>query len=248
MGVLTEAMLRSMLVTGISNPYWITKNEVVTPAAHDFLKSRGIELVVKQEAGTLPKIPVGVSNRHVHLKTAHILQLFGKETLTPLRALSQQGQYAAAETVTLIGSKNELRHVRVLGPARQESQVEISRTDGYVLGIQPPIRLSGDITDTPGIKIVGPVGSLTLGQGVIIAKRHVHMSLSDALVYGVQDGDQIQLQTSSSHSRAIRYADVVVRVNERYSLDFHLDLDEANAGNLVTGDMVEWVHEEEAIR
>jgi putative phosphotransacetylase len=240
MGVVTEAMLRSKLVKGIASPFILTKDQILTPAAYDFLKARGIQTIVKDEILSFPSIPVGVSNRHVHLKTAHIQQLFGRETLTPLRELSQKGQYAAVETVTLIGSKNQLQHVRVLGPARQESQVEISRTDGYLLGVHPPIRLSGDINDTPGITLIGPTGSVTLDQGVIIAKRHVHMSPNDALTYGVHDGDSIRLRTSKTHGRSIVYADVIVRVHERYSLDFHLDLDEANAGNLITGDVVEW--------
>lgn len=240
MGVVTEAMLRSMLVQGIPNPFILMKDQVLTPAAHDFLKARGIQTRVKNEINSYPPIPVGVSNRHVHLKMAHIQQLFGRETLIPLRELSQKGQYAAVETVTLVGPKNQLQRVRVLGPARKESQVEISRTDGFWLGVHPPVRLSGDINGTPGITIVGPAGSVTLGRGVIIAKRHVHMSPKDAAAFGVRDGDSIQLRTSKTHGRSIVYADVIVRVHERFSLDFHLDLDEANAGNLITGDIVEW--------
>jgi len=241
MAVVTEAMLRSMLVKGIANPFILTNNQILTPAANDFLKARGIQAKVMSETSQFPPIPVGVSNRHVHLKTSHIQQLFGRETLTPLRELSQKGQYAAAETVTLCGPKNQLQRVRVLGPVRQESQVEITRTDGYLLGIHPPVRLSGDINGTPGIKIMGPAGSVTLDQGVIIAKRHVHMSPKDAIAFGVHDGDSIQLRTGKTHGRSIVYADVIVRIHERYSLDFHLDLDEANAGNLITGDIVEWV-------
>lgn len=242
MGVITETMLRSMLVKGIPNPYPITPHQVITPAAADFLRYRGIKIVETQEKRTYASIPVGVSNRHVHLTTLHIDQLFGQgHSLTPLRELSQVGQFAATETVNLIGPKGQIQRVRVLGPARSHSQVEITKTDGYQLGVHPLIRLSGDIEHTPGIKLVGPAGAVTLDHGVIIAKCHVHMSPVEAAQYGVLNGDVIGLRTHKLHTRSILYSNVIVRVNERFTLDFHIDMDEANAGDLVTGDLVEWV-------
>ncbi|OPA80273.1 propanediol utilization protein [Paenibacillus selenitireducens] len=248
MGIVTETRLRAMLAKGIPNPFILQAEEKLTPAAADFLKSRGIriETSVKSSGRTLnapsvyPLIPVGVSNRHVHLSRAHVECLFGPGyTLTPDRALSQPGQYAAIETVTLQGPRGEIQRVRVLGPSRAETQVEISRTDGYLLGIHAPVRLSGNVAGTPGAVLVGPQGTLELSHGVIVAECHVHMSILDAAHFQVQNGDTIVVETPSDRSRRILFPQVIVRVHERYSLDFHIDLDEANAAGLRTGDFVE---------
>ncbi|MGE5702938.1 MAG: phosphate propanoyltransferase [Clostridia bacterium] len=242
MALITETTLRAMLRTGIPNPFPVRANDRFTPAAIDFLKGRGIQMKASGpeesvERSDLPTIPVGVSNRHVHLSPADVEKLFGQGySLTPFRNLSQPGQFAAAELVTLHGPKGLIQNVRVLGPARGASQVEISKTDGFGLGIHPPVRLSGDIEGTPGITLIGPKGFVTLEKGVIIAKCHVHMSAEEARQFGVQNGDSLILQTTGD--RPIIYPDVVVRVSPNYALDFHIDLDEGNAANLKTGDQV----------
>jgi putative phosphotransacetylase len=185
-------------------------------------------------------IPVGVSNRHIHLSKEHFAQLFGQEAeLTVLKPLSQPGQFAAKETVTVEGPKGKIENVRILGPARSMTQLEISKTDSFKLGVQAPIRLSGDIKGTPGITIHGPKGTITVDQGVIIAKRHIHMTPSDAETFGVKDKQIVKVKTSGE--RALIFDEVVVRVNENFALDMHIDTDEANAAGLKTGDQVELV-------
>lgn len=240
MAVITETMLRSMLARGIPNPYPVAKHDVLTPAAADFLRNRHIPIVEPEFQRSLHRIPVGVSSRHIHLSQPHAQALFGPdEPLTPYKELSQKGQYAAHQTVTLIGPKGEISNVRVLGPVRHETQVEISITDGFQLGLHPPIRLSGDLQGTPGIHIRGSRGIIRIEQGVIAAKRHVHMSPLEATLFGVRHGDVIRVRTSRDHVRSMAFSDVIVRVNERSTLDFHIDTDEANCANLVTGSFVE---------
>jgi putative phosphotransacetylase len=243
MTLITETHLRTRLVKGLPNPFPIAEGDKLTPAAADFLKERGIPLqrVALEptvltgglDAG-LRLIPVGVSNRHVHLSPEHVEALFGTgSSLTPLRELSQKGQFAAHETVTLVGPKGIIQHVRILGPSRGATQVEISRTDGYELGVHPPLRLSGDIQGTPGITLVGTSGTVVLSQGLIIAKNHVHMSPEEAETFEVYQGDRIIVQ--SMGERPLIFADAIVRVSAFFSLDFHIDIDEANAAYLNTG-------------
>lgn len=246
MALITEAVLRAMVKKGIPNPYPFRENDKITPAAMDFLKGRGIQLEMSKltqpshssEVNREPiLIPVGVSNRHVHLSPEDVGELFGSGySLTPMRPLSQPGQFAAQEQVTLLGPKGVIQGVRILGPARGSSQVEISKTDGFHLGIQPPVRVSGDIEGTPGITIIGPKGLVALEKGAIIAKCHVHMSEQEAKKFDVQQGDSLILQTTGE--RSISFMDVTVRVDSRYILDFHIDTDEANAANLKTGDHI----------
>ncbi|USG65543.1 phosphate propanoyltransferase [Brevibacillus ruminantium] len=245
MAVITETSLRALHKTGIPNPFLLEKGDKLTPAAADFLKGRGIEVKTSGEhlqpsVQEQPEryIPVGVSNRHVHLSPEDVETLFGPGyQLTPLRELSQPGQFACQETVTIVGPKGSLHGVRILGPARGVSQVEISRTDSFQLGVNAPVRMSGDLAGTPGLILVTAKGSRVLESGVIVAKRHVHMSVEEAAEYQVKDGDTLILQTTSE--RPIIYPDVVVRVNPRFSLDFHVDLDEGNAAHLKTGDRVQ---------
>jgi putative phosphotransacetylase len=244
MAVITETSLRAMHKSGIPNPFLLEKGDKLTPAAADFLKGRGIEVKSSEEhlqpaVQSQPEryIPVGVSNRHVHLSPEDVEALFGPGyQLTPLRELSQPGQFACQETVTIVGPKGSIHGVRILGPARGATQVEISRTDGFQLGVHAPVRMSGDIEGTPGLVLVTAKGSRILEKGVIVAKRHVHMSEAEAQEYQVQDGDTLILETTGE--RPIIYPDVVVRVNPRFALDFHVDLDEGNAANLKTGDRV----------
>jgi putative phosphotransacetylase len=188
------------------------------------------------------KIPVGLSNRHLHLTTKDLETLFGKGAkLTKLRNLSQPGQFAANETVTLVGPKGKMKKVRILGPVRKETQVEVSKTDSYILGIKPPVRISGDIKGSGGIKIIGPEGKIDLREGVIIAQRHIHMSPEEAKSFGVKDGDVVKVKVAGE--RALIFDNVMIRSGPTHRLDFHIDIDEANAAGLSQGDSVELVRE-----
>lgn len=183
----------------------------------------------------LGKVPVGVSNRHVHLSEEALARLFGPGyELTKMRDLSQPGQFAAEETVTIVGPKRAIENVRILGPARSLTQVEISRSDGFVLGVHPPVRLSGDIKGTPGIKIIGPKGEIEIEEGLIVAARHIHMTPADAAQFNVKDGELVSVIADTP--RPVVFRDVVVRVRDDFALDFHIDIDEGNAAFLSTGD------------
>ena len=179
-------------------------------------------------------VELEASGRHVHVTKAQAHTLFG-HGLTPKRPLSQPGQYLAQERVTVIGPKGEMKNVAVLGPERPEGQVEISLTDGKALGLTPPVRLSGKVTDTPGATLVGPMGSVTLPQGVIAAKRHIHMTPEDAARFGVTDKQEVRLQVFTE--RPLIFDDVTVRVSDSFATYVHLDYDEANACGFAPGDL-----------
>lgn len=186
-------------------------------------------------------VPVGISARHVHLSQGDIAALFGPGyELTPLKPLVQPGQYAAREQLTLVGPKGELGKVRILGPARAETQIELSFTDAMKLGIKNcPIRMSGDLAGTPGLKLVGPRGELTVTQGVIIAQRHLHLSGPQAQAYGVHDKQVVSVRVTGA--RPCLLEGVVCRVGEGHELEIHIDTDEANACALQNGDLLELV-------
>ncbi len=179
-------------------------------------------------------IELEASGRHVHLTKAQSHALFG-HSLTEKRPLSQPGQFLAKERVTLIGPKGQLENVAVLGPERKEAQVEISLTDGRLLGVQPPIRLSGSVSGTPGITVVGPMCQLQLRQGLIAAKRHIHLTPEKAMLLGVEDKQVVRLQTFTD--RPLIFHDVVVRVSPEFADYVHLDYDEANACGWKNGDL-----------
>lgn len=186
------------------------------------------------------KIPVGISNRHIHLSQEHVEQLFGEgHQLKPMKELSQPGQFAAEEIVTIVGPKGEIPKVRILGPARGSTQLEISRTDSFALGISAPVRQSGDIDGTPGIIIKGPNGELEIEQGVIIAARHVHLHPREAEELNLKNNQRIKLRTSGE--RSLIFDNVLVRVHDQFAKDFHIDTDEGNAALLKNGDLVEVV-------
>lgn len=172
---------------------------------------------------------VETSARHIHLSTADIETLFGAGAeLHNKKDLSQPGQFACEEKVELVGPKGTLK-VSVLGPARKDTQVELSYTDARTLGLKSvPVRESGDVAGTPGLKLVGPAGEVDLAQGVIIAKRHIHMTPADAEAFGVKDKDVVSVKIASD-GRTTIYGDVVVRVSPSYALAMHIDTDEANA-------------------
>ena len=185
-----------------------------------------------------PGIIVGVSNRHLHLSQHDLEVLFGAgHTLTPTKPLGQPGQFACEETVSLVGPKGSIEGVRVLGPVRKDTQVEVSKTDSFKLGVNPPVRDSGDVANSPGLKLVGPMGEVELKQGVIIAKRHIHMFTDDAVHYGVKDKDYVSVMCET-HDRKLIFQDVLIRVSEKFALKFHVDIDEANAALLKTGDKI----------
>ena len=179
-------------------------------------------------------IPLEASGRHVHVTREQALKLFGHD-LTEKRPLSQPGQYLCNERVAVVGPKGEFQNVAVLGPARKEAQVEISLTDGRTLGITPPVRLSGDVKNTPGIRLVGPQGQVELESGVIAAKRHIHMSPQDARNFGVTDGQEVSLKTYTG--RQLIFENVPVRVDPNFATYAHLDYDEANACGMKDGDL-----------
>ena len=179
-------------------------------------------------------IELEASGRHVHVTEAQAMALFG-HSLTPKRPLSQPGQYLANERVTVIGPKGEFQNVAVLGPERKEGQVEISLTDGRVLGVEPPIRLSGDVKDTPGISLLGPKGRVDLPRGLIAARRHIHLTPADGEKFNVTDGQVVKLQTFTR--RPCIFDDVVVRIHKDFSAAVHLDYDEANACGFKNGDL-----------
>lgn len=178
-------------------------------------------------------VEMEASGRHVHVTKAQAQQLFGHD-LTPSRELSQPGQYLAHERVTIIGPKGKFENVAVLGPARKEAQVEISLSDGRVLGIEPPVRLSGSVKDTPGITIRGEKGEIAIECGVIAAQRHIHMTPEDAQRFGVADKQVVRLETYTE--RPLVFGDVVVRVSPDFQTSVHLDFDEANACGFKQGD------------
>ena len=179
-------------------------------------------------------VELEASGRHVHVTKEQAVKLFG-HGLTPKRPLSQPGQYLANERLTVIGPKGEFKNVAVLGPERKEAQVEISLTDGKTLGLTPPVKLSGDVTESPGATLVGPVGQVTLDRGVIAAQRHIHMTPEDAARFHVKDKQVVRLQTYTC--RPVVFADTVVRVSPDFATYVHLDYDEANACGFQPGDL-----------
>jgi acetate kinase len=194
------------------------------------------ELLGRSRAPPPPhRIPVAVSVRHVHLSAETVGRLFGAgRKLTPKTPLSQPGQFAAEETVTLVGPRGRIEHVRVVGPERGADQVEVARTDEFVLGIDAPVRESGDLGHTPGIRLDGPAGTVTLREGVICALRHLHMTPADAALLGVADGDDVEVRIDGG-VRPISYGDVRVRVRGDFRLELHVDTDEGNAAGLAPG-------------
>jgi acetate kinase len=204
--------------------------------ARETIRILGYQALQKRLKASEIPIPIGVSAHHLHLSQTDVEALFGPgHQLTPKAPLSQPGQYAAEEQVRLIGPKGAVDRVRVLGPARQETQVEISRTEGFQLGINAPVRMSGDLGGTPGLMLEGPAGQVELKEGVIYAQRHLHMTPTDARNLGLENGDVVRLRVSGD--RELIFGDVAVRVSPKFQLEFHLDTDEANAAQLNSGDV-----------
>jgi propanediol utilization protein len=190
------------------------------------------EIKPKEESSHLFSIPVEISNHHVHLTRDSLDILYGKDyELTKLRDLSQPGEFASNERVSIVGADMKvIEKVRILGPLREYTQAELSITDGYFLGLDLPTRISGNIKSSPPIIFIGPKGVLTLSEGAIRAARHIHMTPKDAEYYQVKNGDRIKVEVSGEHG--VIYKDVVIRVSQKSKLALHLDTDEANAGNI----------------
>jgi putative phosphotransacetylase len=183
-------------------------------------------------------IPAAVSARHIHLSAADRDSLFGSGyALHPMRPLSQPGQFACEEKLAIVGPKDRIEGVRILGPERPETQVEVSMTDTMKLGIAPMVRMSGDIAGTPGCKLVGPKGELTIGKGGIVASRHLHMSAQEAAAYGLKNGDIVSVRKNGV--RGITLHNIAVRAGDEHSLELHIDTDEANAAAIQSGDLLE---------
>lgn len=193
--------------------------------------------VVSKQGVSADSVPIGISNRHIHLSTADVETLFGKGyTLTKLKDLSQPGQYACKETLTIVGpSMRPIEGVRVLGPERKKTQVEISRTDSFQLKLKPPVRESGKTENSAPITIIGPKGVISLDEGCIIANRHIHMSEQEGERFGVKDCDYVTVELSGE--RRTRFYDVQIRVHKDFRLEMHIDTDDANAAGVKNGDL-----------
>lgn len=184
------------------------------------------------------ELPIALSNKHIHLSQEHIEILFGKgHELVIFKDLSQPGQYACDEKVDIVGPKGILKGVRVLGPARKQTQAEISYADGFVLGVKAPVRDSGDVAGSPGAKIVGPAGEVEIAEGIIVAARHIHMHTSDALDFNVVDKERVNIKVGGE--RGLTFHNVLIRVHETYALEMHVDVEEGNACGAKNSQLVE---------
>lgn len=182
-------------------------------------------------------VPVGVSNRHVHITKETLKILFGEDAVLTKKAdVKQPGQFAANECVTVAGPKGEFKNVRILGPERKVNQVEISKTDCFKLGVKPDVKMSGDLSGTPGVTLIGPKGQVTLDEGCIVALRHVHMLPQQARELDLHDGEIVEIEAFGDR-RGI-FDNVVMRVGEASALEMHIDTDEANALGIKNNDMV----------
>lgn len=216
--------------------------EEVTVKVLEILRAEGIQLAGPAETDI---IPVSVSARHLHLSPDHVAYLFGDGyELTPFKKISQPNQYACKEQVTLEGPKGRIERVRVLGPARGRTQVEVSRTDARILGLKPPVRHSGDLEGSSPVTIIGPSGRrLELEEGCIIADRHIHMTPSDASNYQVADGEKVAVEVYGEKPGILK--NVTIRVKDSYALDMHIDTDDGNAFLIEGSSSVKLLREDE---
>jgi acetate kinase len=188
-----------------------------------------------QQVNTDLQIPIAVSARHVHLTQETVEKLFGAgHLLTPWKPLSQPGQFACEETVTLVGPKNRIEKVRVLGPVRPKDQIEISRTDEFVLGIDAPVRESGHTEGSAPIVLEGPAGSVHLKEGTICAWRHIHLHTDEGKRLGVKDRDVVSVEVHSGE-KSLTFGNVLIRISEQFKMEMHIDTDEGNAAEIGAG-------------
>lgn len=210
------------------------------------MESKNIELITKmvidainqsEDKGNGFMVPIGVSARHVHLTQEHVEALFGPGYQLTKKKDLMGGQFASNEKVTIVGLKlRAIENVRVLGPVRKNTQVEISATDAISLGVKAPIRESGNIAGSAPIAIIGPKGAVYLNEGCIVAKRHIHMAPKDAMAAGVHDGDIVSVK--ADNERGTIFNNVQIRVDDSFTLEMHIDTDEANAAQIKSGDTV----------
>ncbi|MED3553146.1 phosphate propanoyltransferase [Cytobacillus praedii] len=207
----------------------MNQSELIENITRLVVKELESHRLIKRERKT--HVPVSISARHLHLQQEHVELLFGKGyELTKYKEISQPGQYACNEKVTLKGPKGTIENVRVLGPLRKHTQVEISRTDARKIGVTPPVRNSGNIAGSSGITLIGPIGSISLQEGCIIADRHIHMTSKDADEFAVKDKQRVSVLIEGAKGGVM--GQVTIRVNDRYALDMHIDTDDANAFDL----------------
>ncbi|MBI9109108.1 MAG: phosphate propanoyltransferase [Spirochaetales bacterium] len=186
------------------------------------------------------KLPIARSDIHIHLTSEHIETLFGKDyKLTNIKDLTIPGQFACLETVAVVGPQGRIENVVVVGPARPYTQVEISRTNGLTLGVDAPLRLSGDIAGSPGIRIIGPAGELQLSEGLIIASRHIHMHDTDARKLGIKNGEQVSVRVPGP--RGLIFNEVKIKSGPNEALEMHVDLDEGHAADIIDFQEVELI-------
>jgi len=184
-------------------------------------------------------IPVGVSNRHCHLTEEHFKILFGAGAAPKkVKDIKQPGFYAAEELIDVQGPKGVIKKVRLVAPYRAHTQIELAVTDAMAAGLKPPVRESGDVKGSAGATLIGPAGKVELKEGVIIAQRHLHFSPAEAKNWGMASGEVVRVRAGTGAGRSVVFEDVVVRVSDKYSLEFHVDTDEANAAGIKTGDVV----------
>lgn len=183
------------------------------------------------------ELPIAMSNKHIHLSQKDLEALFGAGyELTPMKDLSQPGQFACEEKVDIEGPKGTLKGVRILGPVRPETQIEVSVSDAFTLRVESVIKNSGDTEGTPGAKIIGPKGEVVLDKGVMVAARHIHMHTKDGEEFGVKDKDKVQVVVNGD--RGLVFNNVLVRVGDNYKLEMHVDMEEGNAAGIKNGDIV----------
>ena len=183
-------------------------------------------------------VPIGVSNRHAHISQEHFEALFGKgAVLTKFRDLGQPGQFAANEKMDIVGAKGSIKGVRLLGPFRAQTQIEVSWTEAITLGAKPPVRESGDLGGSAALKLAGPAGSVEVREGLILARRHLHCTPADAATIGLSNGEAVRVRVGRGGGRETVFEDTVVRVSDKFSLELHLDTDEANAAGVKNGDL-----------
>jgi len=185
-------------------------------------------------------LSVGISARHVHVSRKDLDTLFGEGyQLTVKKDLSQPGQFASNEQVDVVTEKGSFKGVRILGPERKQTQIEISLSDAMKLGLKPPVRDSGDLAGSPGVTLVGPKGTVQLNEGVIVAQRHIHMTPADASEFGVEDKEVVQVRCTGE--RGLIFDNVLIRVHKDFALEMHVDTDEGNAAMCKTGDTIELI-------
>lgn len=202
----------------------------------DFVKMV-TKMVIQELSAKSVMIPMGISNRHVHLNRADMDILFGKDSaLTKIKDLKQPGQYASEETITIKGAKGQFEKVRVLGPLREETQIEVSLSDTFLLGVKAPLRESGKLENTPGLELIGPKGSIKKDYGTIVASRHIHMTPDIANSLGLKDKDFVNVEVEGDRGAILK--NVLLRVSDKYALEMHLDMDEANAVNVKNNEKV----------